>query len=47
VGWSIRVLGPHGVYGCGVHIMGYMLGNNIRCLGVDEYVWADYFVVDM
>jgi hypothetical protein len=42
VGWSIRVLGPHGVCGCGVHVMGYVLGDNIWCLGVDEYVRADY-----
>jgi hypothetical protein len=42
VGWSIRVLGSHGVCGCGVHIKGYMLGDNIWCLCVDKYVWADY-----
>jgi hypothetical protein len=22
--------------------MGYVLGDNIWCLGVDEYVWVDY-----
>jgi hypothetical protein len=42
VGLSIHVLGPHGVWGCEVHVMGYMLGHNIWCLGADEYVWADY-----